>query len=157
MTPTALASSLVEWPARNRLLTLFTYAYGLAFFIWIGLEDTTLNRVTALGGILPLLFMTHFLTRRFGGAPLPARKGLLLLSSGGLLAGTLAPLTITILMGVKVSLHSHLFPEYPPEAVAATLALTPVWSLAGLLAGSAAALLAYARRRGAATPLMDVQ
>lgn len=137
---------MVQWPARSRLLTLGTYAYGLAFFFWMGMEDTSLGRVTALGGVLPLIFVTHLLTRRFGGAPIRARNGLLLLGAGGLLAGAAAPLAIALLMAVKVSLHSHTYPEYPPEAVTAILARTPVWALAGLLLGGAAALAAYARR-----------
>jgi hypothetical protein len=139
--------SPIAWPARSRVLTWLTYAYGLAFFVWIGVEDSTPARVTALGGVLPLLFLAHFLTRRFGGAPLPARKGMLLLGAGGLLAGSAAPFTVAILMGVKVSLHSHAYPEYPPEAVTDIIARTPVWALAGLLLGVAAALVAHARRR----------
>ena len=137
---------MIGWPARSRLLTLFTYLYGLAFFFWIGVEDTDLSRVIALGGTLPCLFLAHFLLRRFGGAPVPARKGVLLLGAGGVLAGTLAPFAIAVLMGVKVSLHSHTYPEYPPESVVDMLTRTPVWALAGALVGGALALVAYVRR-----------
>ena len=140
---------MLEWPARSRLLTLLTYAYSLAFFLWIGFEDTTLGPVTALGATLPLIFLAHFLTRRFGGAPLRARKGMLLLGAGGLLAGCAAPLTISILMALKVSLHSHAFLDFPPEAAVGLMARTPVWALGGLLLGAALALVVYARRRPA--------
>jgi len=138
---------MVEWPARSRALTLLTFAFGLTFFFWIGIEDTTLLPPLILGAILPVIVIGHFLMRRFGGAPLPARKGLLLLSASGLLGGGVAPLAATILMALKVSLHSHAYPDYPPEAVVSVLARAPVWALAGLIFGAALALLAYARRR----------
>ena len=107
---------MLEWPARSRALTALTFAFGAAFLAWIGYEDTTLIPVTLLGAALPLIFLAHFLTRRFGGAPLPVRKGMLLLGAGGLLVGCLAPLTIAVLMALKVSLHSHANPDYAPEA-----------------------------------------
>jgi hypothetical protein len=138
---------MVEWPAWSRALTLFTFAFGLAFFFWIGLEDTTLLPPMILGASLTTLVIGHFLLRRFGGAPLPARKGMLLLSAGGLLGGVVAPLVSTVLMALKVSLHSHDYPDYPPEAVLGVLARTPFWALAGLIFGMALALLAYTRRR----------
>jgi hypothetical protein len=142
---------MLEWPVRSLGLTLLSYAFGLAFFFWIGFEDTTLIPVTLLGASLPLIVLAHFLMRRFGGRPLPVRKGILLLVAGGLLAGCAAPLTTVVLMALKVSLHAHTYPDYPPEAVLDVMARTPVWALAGLLAGAALALAAYARR----TPLRD--
>jgi len=144
--PPATDGRMVEWPARSRALTALTFVFGGAFFVWISYEDTTLIPVTLLGAALPLIFLAHFLTRRFGGAPLPARKGMLLLGAGGLLVGCLTPLTIAVLMGLKVSLHSHVNPDYPPEAVLGVMARTPVWALGGLLLGTALALIAYARR-----------
>ncbi len=140
---------MIEWSARSRLLLIPTYLFGLAFFLWIGAEDTTLAPVTALGAALPLLLLAHFLTRRFGGAPLRPRKGVLLLTAGGLLAGSAAPLTIGIFMALKVALHSHTHPDYPPEIVLGVMARTPIWGLAGLLLGGALALAAYARRKPA--------
>jgi len=137
---------MVEWPTRSRGLTLFTFAFGLAFFFWIGMEDTTLLPAMILGASLPAIVIAHFLLRRFGGVPLPARTGMLLLSAGGLLGGVAAPLVSTVLMALKVSLHSHAYPDYPPEAVVSVLARAPVWALAGLVFGAALALLAYARR-----------
>lgn len=131
---------MVEWPTRSHRLTLFTFAFGLAFFFWIGMEDTTLLPVMILGASLPAMVIAHFLLRR------PARTGMLLLSAGGLLGGVAAPLTSTVLIALKVSLHSHAYPDYPPEAVVSVLARAPVWALAGLVFGAALALLAYARR-----------
>ena len=140
---------MVEWPTRSRALTALTYAFGAAFFVWIGYEDTTLTPVTILGVALPLIFLAQFLTRRFGGSPLSVHKGTLLLGAGGLLAGSVTPLTIAVLMALKVSLHSHANPDYPPEAVLNVMARTPVWALGGLLFGAALALAAYARRKPA--------
>ena len=137
---------MIAWPTRSRALTVLTFVFGITFFLWIGYEDTTLIPVTILGAALPLIFLAHFLTRRFGGAPLPTRKGILLLSAGGLLAGCLAPLTIAVFMALKVSLHSHANPDYAPEAVVGVMARAPVWALGGLLLGTALALIAYARR-----------
>jgi len=138
---------MIEWPPRSRLLTLFTFAFGLTFFFWIGIEDTTLLPAMILGTSLSAIGLAHFLMRRFGGAPLPARTGMLLLSASGLLGGVAAPLVSIILMALKVSLHSHTYPDYPPEAVVSVIARAPVWALAGLSFGAALALLAYTRRR----------
>jgi hypothetical protein len=138
---------MIQWPARSSALTALTLAFGIAFFLWIGYEDLTLIPVTILGAVLPPLCLAHFLMRRFGGSPLPARKGILLLTAGGLLAGCLIPLATAVLMALKVSLHSHPNPDFPPEAVLAVMARTPVWALAGLLVGAALALLAHVRRR----------
>lgn len=137
---------MIEWPARSRGLTLLTYAVGLGFFVWLGREEASLVSVSLLGASLPALFLGHFLRRRFGGAALPVRKSLLLLISGGLLVGCLAPFSTAVLMAVKVSLHSHPNLDYAPEAVLAVLARLPVWSLGGLLAGMGLALWAYTRR-----------
>src|SRR3989338_5850901 len=137
---------MVAWPAHSRVLTLLTLLFGLAFFFWLGVEDMTLRPMALLGAALPALMVAGFLLRRFGGAPLVARKGMLLLGAGGLLTGCGAPFSIAILMGIKVSLHSHNYPEYPPEAVVGVLARTPVWALAGLLLGGALALVVHARR-----------
>jgi hypothetical protein len=137
---------MLEWPSRSRGLTWLTYAFCVAFFFWIGLEDRSLVSVTLLGACLPIIFVAHFLLRRFGGTKLPVRKSGLLLCAGGLLAGGLAPLTTAVLMAIKVSLHSHPVPDYTPEAVVAVVARLPVWALAGLLAGAALALWAYSRR-----------
>jgi len=99
-----------------------------------------------LGASLTAIVIAHFLLRRFGGAPLPTGKGMLLLSASGLLGGVAAPLVSTVIMALKVSLHSHDYPDYPPETVVGVLARAPVWALAGLILGAALALLAYARR-----------
>ena len=137
---------MLEWPSRSRGLTLFTYAFCGVFFVWLGLEDRSLVIVALLGASLPAIFLAHFLLRRFGGAALPLRKSMLLLSAGGLLVGSLGPLTTAVLMAVKVSLHSDPIPDYTPEAVLGVVARLPVWALAGLLVGVALALWAYTRR-----------
>jgi hypothetical protein len=45
-----------------------------------------------------------------------------------------------LLMGIKNGLHAHAQPEYTPQQILSVLRSLPVWSLAGLLAGSALAI-----------------
>ncbi len=133
-------------PAHSRLLTVLTYVIGLAFFVWLGAADESAWGATALGALLPALFLAHFLLRRFGGQSLLLRKVMLLIAASGLLAGCVAPLVTAMLMAIKVSLNVTL---YSPELVLNMLERTPLWALSGLIVGAGLALTVYARHRPA--------
>jgi hypothetical protein len=135
---------MITIPAHSRTLTVGTYIIGLAFFVWLGAADESAWGATALGALLPAIFLAHFLVRRFGGKSLALRKAMLLLSAGGLLAGCAAPLVTAMLMAIKVSLSVSL---YPPEMVLSLLERTPWWALIGLIVGTGLALTVYARRQ----------
>lgn len=138
---------MLTLPAQSRMLTLLTYVIGLAFFVWLGSADESAWGATALGALLPALFLANFLLRRFGGQSLALRKVMLLIAASGLLAGCAAPLVAAILMAIKVSLSVAL---YPPELVLGMLERTPLWALIGLAVGVGLALTVYARHRPAA-------
>ena len=124
-----------------RLLDFLTGLYGLALFFWIGKEDASLAPVIALGAGLPALALLRYWTR----PTFRARRASLTLSLVGLLAGGAAPLVTSLLMAIKVSLHSHTRPDYPPEVIFALLARLPLWAFAGFLLGLALALLTRLR------------
>lgn len=115
--------------------------YGLALFFWIGQEDTTLAPVLALGAGLPALLMFRYFMR----SNLPARRAHLTLGMVGLLAGGAVPLVTSLLIALKVALHSHTHPDYAPAVVLDLLSRLPLWAAAGLLLGLALALLARFR------------
>jgi hypothetical protein len=135
---------MIDWPARHRLFSLSTFAAGLLFFVWIGADDESALGASLLGAALPSLFIARLLLHRFGGRTLTMRRTILLLCASGLLAGCLAPFITAVLIALKVSLFAE---PYPPELVLAVLARTPLWALAGLLAGGGLALGVYARSR----------
>jgi hypothetical protein len=65
----------------------------------------------------------------------------------GVLSGTAVPLIAVVLMLVKVSLHAHSNPDFGLADVERAFSLTPVWALAGLLAGASLKVWESARER----------
>ena len=113
-------------------------AAGLAWFLWLGLEDQGLGTVFALAALACSTIGLSVVRGRDRG---PAWAVWV-----GLLSGSAVPLIATLLMFLKVSLHGHAVPDFTLEDVRAALARTPLWALAGLLAGAAAAILRASSR-----------
>jgi hypothetical protein len=63
----------------------------------------------------------------------------------GVITGLGASITTTGLMFFKDALHAHLFPDFPPLMMLAILQRSPVWAVAGGLAGAGVAFLWLAR------------
>lgn len=106
---------------------------GLAGFLWLGLEDQGLGTVFAVASLACSAIGLTVLRRRDRG---PAWAIVV-----GLLSGSAVPLAATLLMFLKVSLHGHPTPDFTLEDIRAALGRTPLWALAGLLAGTAATIL----------------
>ena len=130
--PRAETSGRIRWAARAAWALA-----GIMAFFWIGAEDVGLGRVMSLAALL--------------GAGL----GLTLIQHGarsrawsvvaGTLSGTAVPLIAVVLMLVKVSLHAHPNPDFALADFQGALRLTPVWALAGLLAGASLKVWDHAR------------
>jgi hypothetical protein len=122
------------------------FVYGVVVFIWLSLEDKSVVSVSVLGTGLSLL-LTLRLARQIGIYPPRPRSGrgargegiiLLLL---GMLCGAGATSATDLLMLIKTSLHSHIYPDYPLPLMTAMLTRLPAWSIAGALIGVAINLL----------------
>lgn len=108
---------------------------GIVILLWSGREDQGVGAVTALGWMLAGLTVTLDLMSRFGGRRLDAPALLKLTALGGAAAGALASLATVLLMLFKNLLHSHIYPDYPPQLMLGALERLPTWGLAGGLAG----------------------
>ena len=116
--------------ARHLLLIV-----GVAVLLWSGMEDNDARLVTLLGALLAAAFCMMLLdSQRFRrafprGGPLPQY------AIAGATIGALASVTTPLLMLFKDLRHAHVFPDYPPGMILATLERMPAWALAGALAG----------------------
>ncbi len=136
---------------RNTGFRLWLILLGIALFFWLGKEDSDVVAVTALGLILAgstvwwLIFLRRRSDIRASGKPC-AHLGIL----GGICVGALSSFFAALLMLLKDLRHGHIFPDYPPELIIATLERLPAWSLAGGLIGLGLSLLfgVYVGARG---------
>ena len=126
---------------RNTGFRLWLVLLGIALFFWLGREDNEVLGVTTLGLILAgtSVWRLIFLRRRLDTASgrLYVHLGIL----GGICVGALSSFFAALLMLLKDLRHGHIFPDYPPELIIATLERLPAWSLAGGLIGLGLSLL----------------
>jgi hypothetical protein len=128
-------------PPYPRRLSLITLLYGIFVFVWLSWEDSVWL-VTVLGFGLSLLAGVHAMFR-FGGRRVTRR---LFIAGAALLgaligAGTVA--ATVLLMLIKTSMHSHVYPEYPFPLISGIVERLLPWTAAGALAGLALALISY--------------
>jgi hypothetical protein len=122
-------------PIRGRRARWLTLVYGLLLFLWLSPEDNQVWPVAVLGWGLAALTIIMTLVGRIGGQMIPNRY---LLPGAGLLGALIglgASLAAVALMLFKNAMHAHLFLDFPPGLMIATLERAPVWALAGALAG----------------------
>lgn len=127
---------------RHTGFRLWLIALGIALFFWLGKEDNDVLVVTALGLILAgtAVWWIIFLRRRTeitGKEKFSVQRGIL----AGICFGALSSFFAALLMLLKDLRHGHIFPDYPPELIIATLERLPPWSLAGGLIGLGLSLL----------------
>lgn len=127
----------------GRHLLLIT---GIAVLLWSGLEDNDAVVVTSLGTLLATAGASRFLASRWFSARFGQRCLWQQLALAGALVGTLASVTTPLLMLFKDLRHAHVFPDYPPEMMLATLARMPFWALAGGLTGFGIGILLKLRQ-----------
>lgn len=126
---------MIRIPQAGRRTRLLALGYGSSVFVWLTLEDNAVWPVTLLGLGLALLIVYLTLADKMGGQLFPMRWLPLVSAAGGALAGLAAGMSITGLMFFKNALHAHIFPDYPPGLMLATLQRTPAWTAVGALVG----------------------
>lgn len=115
---------------------------GITLFFWSGKEDNDVAGVTTLGLVLAgTCVWWYLIVRPRPGVTAAIYDTVLRALLGGALLGALSSLFTALLMLLKDIRHGHVFPDYPPELILATLDRLPAWSLAGGLAGIALILL----------------
>jgi hypothetical protein len=130
----------------HRLQRALRAVTGVLIFFWIGYEDRSSAGPILVGSMIASALAANISGRlrttgmlRSGGRPV-------IYTLTGLIAGALAMPLAALAMLVKVSLHSHIPPDFTTARVFDLLARTPIWAGAGILIGLACAL---ARRQQA--------
>jgi hypothetical protein len=120
---------------------------GIGVFFWIAHEDCTTTLPVILGGLIALGLALEFEQRFLSGISGWSNR-LLAYPLLGLATGALAMPLSVLSMLVKLSLHSHVPPEYSVAQVIAVLGRTWIWSGAGAMVGTALMLVHWARKNG---------
>ncbi len=127
---------------RHKGFRLWLILLGIALFYWLGKEDNDVLGVMTLGLILAgtsvcwLIFL-----RRRSDIAASGKRSVLMGILAGICVGALSSFFAALLMLLKDLRHAHIFPDYPPELIIATLERLPAWSLAGGLIGLGLSLL----------------
>ena len=120
----------------RRCLRLAAVGYGVAFFLWLSIEDNAIWPAVLFGlGLATLLLFFTFLDKLEGNIVPVA-----VLPLFGILIGMGTAVTAAALMFFKNAVHAHIFWDYPPGLVFAILQRALVWAAAGGLAGLCVAL-----------------
>lgn len=120
--------------------------YGVAFFIWLPVEDHSVWPAVIFGAALALLLVNSGLLDKMGRLAIPSANLPIAAALWGALNGLGASLATTGVMFFKNALHGHIFPDYPPGLMFAMLQRAPAWAAAGALSGLGLALLWLAVR-----------
>lgn len=135
-----------QFNERSNLAPHILVITGIAVLLWSGLEDHDAVVVTVLGTLLATAAAVQLLDSRRFRVRARQRSLRQRLALAGALAGTLASITTPLLMLFKDLRHAHVFPDYPPEMMLATLERMPSWALAGGLAGFGIGILLKLRQ-----------
>ena len=103
---------------------------GLAWFFWLGIEDRTIYFVLGLALMASFSAMVTLPLRRWIRSA-EGKSRVVLVALIGALSGAAVPLLAVLLMFVKVSLHSHVTPDFSLQQVQSVLAVTHIWAAAG--------------------------
>lgn len=128
---------MIVVPRRSRLLLGATVLYAVALFYWLSLEDVDLKGVVAAGVGAAVIVAAHALRTRWGGRTVKGRRAVAFLGVSGLFAGGLSALFTILLMGTKVGLHAHAFPDFTATQMLQVIRVAPIWVVAGGLFGTA--------------------
>lgn len=134
-------------PVYTTRLRLIALIYGGGLLLWTSLEDNSVLPVVLLGTGLALIAAALWITRRFGGRSFNGRGALIAAALIGAGIGGGNALATAVLMLIKDGLHSHLFPDYAFELIAAMVQRAPLWSVAGAFAGLGLLLAWWAVRQ----------
>lgn len=129
---------MAKIPPYPRLLSLITLLYGIFVFFWLSPEDSVWL-VSVLGWGMSILLIVHGVFR-FSGRIFPGRLWIAVGLALGGLSGVGAVACTVLLMLMKTSLHSHIYPDYPYPLMSGIVDRLPAWTLAGALLGLAVAL-----------------
>lgn len=119
-----------NWSNRWRWLVI---VYGLLVFIWLGLEDSNVERASFLGIGSSFLITSYIFINRFGGHRFSTITLLLSFIGIGALIGSGAALATVCLMFFKNVYHAHIYPDFPTELLADILMRSPLWAFIGAL------------------------
>jgi hypothetical protein len=137
----------VTLPRRHPRARWIALIFGAGLLLWLSAEEDQALPAVLLGGGLMLITVYFTLTKYAGGRRITPPAFLLgaALIGAGIGAGT--ALAAALLMVIKIGMHAHPFPDYPPGMILDTLRRAPRWALAGALSTLAISLLSFVRYR----------
>ena len=143
------------------LLRLTALIIAVAIILWLPIEDVGVHYVLVFAILISAWLAARFLTvATFPVAPSQALLGrnregrnreagrrfiIKHIIIGTLSGAAVSPLAL-LLMAFKSGLHGHGQPDFTLSQMAAVLARTPVWALAGFLTALGIAIARLARR-----------
>ena len=127
-------------PAAGPRARLIALAYGGGLLLWLSLEEDSVAAAALLGLGLAALMLVLTTADKLAGRRIAARAVPLAGALLGAVVGLGAAVAAAGLMFFKNALHAHVFPDYPPGLIGATLQRGPAWTLAGALLGLGAGL-----------------
>ncbi len=133
-------------PPYPQLLSRLTLVFGIFLFFWMSAEDSVWL-VTVLGLGVSLLAAAHA-TFRFKGRTFRARYWIPTAMVLGALVGAGTVVVTVVLMLMKTSLHSHIYPDYPFPLISGIVERLVPWTVAGALVGLSVALIVYEASSG---------
>ncbi|HEX6304035.1 MAG TPA: hypothetical protein VFZ76_07585 [Anaerolineales bacterium] len=144
------------------LLRLTALIIAVAIILWLPIEDVGVHYVLVFAILISAWWAARFLIPYLpGSSELPGRYGRWLGRNredahgrrfiiSHIIIGTLSGVAVSplalLLMIFKSGLHGHGQPDFTPSQMAAVLARTPVWALAGFLTALGIAIARLARR-----------
>lgn len=114
-------------------------ALSLYGVVWISLEGA-LWQVMVMGVGITAVSVLYLVQRLLGGRRLSVAGWLAITAVLGTATGAASVLMTLAFMAVKTGLHAH-GPEFTPTEITWTLAQLPLWSIIGLLVGTAVGFL----------------
>lgn len=138
--PMKYKHTLMIPPHRPRLVFVAFGVY-VTTLLWLGIEDTSLLPPILLALGLTVSVGYRMLLYLRGGHVYEWKKAI----TGGMLLGALGGFGTTVvtvlLMFLKTAMHSHAYPDYPPQVMAAVFMRAPAWTATGALVGLGIVLL----------------
>ncbi len=98
---------MIRLPPLRKPLTVATALFVVAFFFWVGIEDTAVGPVAVLGTAAAVLAFGHVVRARWGSRPLSRAEWFIRISLGGAVTGLGAAPATVLFMAIKVSWHSQ--------------------------------------------------
>jgi hypothetical protein len=120
---------------------------GVLWFLWIGYEDRGVTAILIMSAVITFPVGLEFYRRRGKGDALGQAAWIIRGLSIGAMSGALVGPVALLLASLKTSLHQHEVADFGTDELILLVNRIPVWALAGVLFGTAGAMLGWESRK----------